>query len=293
MKGIILAGGSGTRLHPITIGVSKQMLPVYDKPMIYYPLSTLMLAGIKDILIISTPKDIGRYEELFGRGNQYGLKISYEVQAKPNGIAEAFILGEKFIGSSPVALILGDNLFYGEGLSDLLIKSKNRVIKDNLASIFAYSVINPEKYGVVNFDDSMNPIEIVEKPLQPLSNYAVVGLYFYPNNVIDIAKKVKPSKRGELEITFINNEYLSKGELFVEKMGRGFAWFDTGTADSLMDPSYFIKTLEKRHGLKIGCIEEIANDNKLISFDQFKALILNMEDSPYSKYLINKLRINK
>ena len=292
MKGIILAGGSGTRLHPITIGVSKQMLPVYDKPMIYYPLSTLMLAGIKDILIISTPKDIGRYEELLGSGNQYGLKISYKVQAKPNGLAEAFILGEKFIGSSPVALILGDNLFYGEGLSDLLLESKNRVIKDNLASIFAYSVMNPNKYGVVNFDDSMNPIEIVEKPDQPLSNYAVVGLYFYPNNVVDIAKKVKPSKRGELEITSINNEFLSKDKLFVERMGRGFAWFDTGTADSLMDASYFIKTLEKRHGLKIGCIEEIAHDNNLISTDQFKALISSMEDNPYSKYLMNKLRIN-
>ena len=292
MKGIILAGGSGTRLHPITIGVSKQMLPVYDKPMIYYPLSTLMLAGIKDILIISTPKDIGRYEELLGSGNQYGLKISYKVQAKPNGLAEAFILGEKFIGSSPVALILGDNLFYGEGLSDLLLESKNRVIKDNLASIFAYSVMNPNKYGVVNFDDSMNPIGIVEKPDQPLSNYAVVGLYFYPNNVIDIAKKVKPSKRGELEITSINNEFLSKDKLFVERMGRGFAWFDTGTADSLMDASYFIKTLEKRHGLKIGCIEEIAHDNNLISTDQFKALISSMEDNPYSKYLMNKLRIN-
>ena len=292
MKGIILAGGSGTRLHPITIGVSKQMLPVYDKPMIYYPLSTLMLAGIKDILIISTPKDIGRYEELLGSGNQYGLKISYQVQAKPNGLAEAFILGEKFIGSSPVALILGDNLFYGEGLSDLLLESKNRIIKDNVASIFAYSVMNPNKYGVVNFDDSMNPIEIVEKPDQPLSNYAVVGLYFYPNNVIDIAKKVKPSKRGELEITSINNEFLSKDQLFVERMGRGFAWFDTGTADSLMDASYFIKTLEKRHGLKIGCIEEIAHDNNLISSDQFKALISSMEDNPYSRYLMNKLRIN-
>lgn len=292
MKGIILAGGSGTRLHPITIGVSKQMLPVYDKPMIYYPLSTLMLAGIKDILVISTPKDIGRYEELLGSGNQYGLKISYKVQAKPNGLAEAFILGEKFIGSSPVALILGDNLFYGEGLSDLLLESKNRVIKDNLASIFAYSVMNPNKYGVVNFDDSMNPIGIVEKPDQPLSNYAVVGLYFYPNNVVDIAKKVKPSKRGELEITSINNEFLSKDKLFVERMGRGFAWFDTGTADSLMDASYFIKTLEKRHGLKIGCIEEIAHDNNLISTDQFKALISSMEDNPYSKYLMNKLRIN-
>jgi len=292
MKGIILAGGSGTRLHPITIGVSKQMLPVYDKPMIYYPLSTLMLAGIKDILIISTPKDIGRYEELLGSGNQYGLKISYKVQAKPNGLAEAFILGEKFIGSSPVALILGDNLFYGEGLSDLLLESKNRVIKDNLASIFAYSVINPNKYGVVNFDDSMNPIGIVEKPDHPLSNYAVVGLYFYPNNVVDIAKKVKPSKRGELEITSINNEFLSKDKLFVERMGRGFAWFDTGTADSLMDASYFIKTLEKRQGLKIGCIEEIAHDNNLISTDQFKALISSMEDNPYSKYLMNKLRIN-
>jgi len=200
MKGIILAGGSGTRLHPITIGVSKQMLPVYDKPMIYYPLSILMLAGIKDILIISTPKDIGRYEELFGSGNQYGLNLSYQVQAKPNGLAEAFILGEKFIGSSPVALILGDNLFYGEGLSDLLLKSKNRVIKDNLASIFAYSVINPEKYGVVNFDDRMNPIEIVEKPDQPLSNYAVVACIFTQIMLLILQKKLNQVKEGSLRL---------------------------------------------------------------------------------------------
>ena len=227
MKGIILAGGSGTRLHPITIGVSKQMLPIYDKPMIYYSLSTLMLAGIKEILIISTSKDIDRYKELFDNGNDFGLSISYEIQHEPNGLAEAFIIGEEFIGSDPVALILGDNLFYGEGLSELLINSKKRVEEENMASIFAYSVIDPEKYGVVSFNNKMEPLKIEEKPKNPSTNFAVVGLYFYPNDVVSISKTVKPSERGELEITSINNFYLKKQHLFVEKMGRGFAWFDT------------------------------------------------------------------
>lgn len=290
MKGIILAGGSGTRLHPITIGVSKQMLPVYDKPMIYYPLSTLMLAGITEVLIISTSKDIDRYKELFKNGNHFGISISYEIQYQPNGLAEAFIIGESFIGSDPVALILGDNLFYGEGLSELLLNSKKRVVNDNLASIFAYSVIDPENYGVVSFDANMKPSQIIEKPEKPISNFAVVGLYFFPNNVVEIAKKVKPSNRGELEITSINNVYLNQGKLFVEKMGRGFAWFDMGTADSLLDASYFIKTLEKRHGLKIGCIEEIAHDNNLISTSELKSLILKMKNNPYSEYLMQKVK---
>ena len=292
MKGIILAGGSGTRLHPITIGVSKQMLPVYDKPMIYYSLSTLMLAGIKEILIISTSKDIDRYKELFDNGNNFGLSISYEIQPEPNGLAEAFIIGEQFIGSDAVALILGDNLFYGEGLSELLISAKRRVEEENLASIFAYSVIDPENYGVINFNNKMEPSQIEEKPKNPSSNFAVVGLYFYPNDVVSISKNVKPSKRGELEITSINNFYLNRQKLFVEKMGRGFAWFDTGTADSLLDASYFIKTLENRHGLKIGCIEEIAHDNNLISTDQLKSLISKMKNNSYSEYLIKKLKIN-
>ncbi len=292
MKGIILAGGSGTRLHPITIGVSKQMLPIYDKPMIYYSLSTLMLAGITEILIISTSKDIDRYKELFDNGSDFGLTISYEVQQKPNGLAEAFIIGEEFIGSDAVALILGDNLFYGEGLSELLLSAKKRVEEENIASIFAYSVIDPQKYGVVSFNKKREPIKIEEKPKNPSSNFAVVGLYFYPNDVVSISKNVKPSGRGELEITSVNNFYLNKQNLFVEKMGRGFAWFDTGTADSLLDASFFIKTLEKRHGLKIGCIEEIAHENNLISTDQLKFLISKMKNNSYSEYLIKKLKTN-
>ena len=292
MKGIILAGGSGTRLHPITIGTSKQMLPVYDKPMIYYSLSSLMLAKISDILIISTEKDLYRYKELFGDGSHLGLNIEYKVQIKPNGIAEAFIIGENFINNDSVALILGDNLFYGEGLSELLLNSKKRVEEENFASIFAYSVIDPENYGVVSFNNKMQPIKIEEKPKDPSSNFAVVGLYFYPNDVVSVAKQVKPSERGELEITSINNHYLNKRNLFVEKMGRGFAWFDTGTADSLLDASYFIKTLEKRHGLKIGCIEEISHDNKFITTSQLKSLILKMKNNSYSEYLIKKLKID-
>ena len=290
MKGIILAGGSGTRLHPITIGTSKQMLPIYDKPMIYYSLSTLMLAEIRDILIISTSKDIYRYKELFGNGNDLGLNIEYEIQEKPNGLAEAFIIGEEFIGNDPVALILGDNIFYGEGLSELLMKSKKHVQENQNASIFAYSVVDPEKYGVIDFDSDMNPIKISEKPKNPKSNYAVVGLYFFPNNVIKIAKEVKPSSRGELEITSVNSSYLKDRNLQVERMGRGFAWFDTGTADSMLEASQFIRTLEKRHGLKIGCIEEIAYDQGFIDISQLKSLIKKMKNNSYSKYLLNKLK---
>ena len=290
MKGIILAGGSGTRLHPITIGTSKQMLPIYDKPMIYYSLSTLMLAEIRNILIISTSKDLYRYKELFGNGNDLGLNIEYEIQEKPNGLAEAFIIGEEFIGNDPVALILGDNIFYGEGLSELLMKSKKQVQENQNASIFAYSVVDPEKYGVIDFDSDMNPIKISEKPKNPKSNYAVVGLYFFPNNVIKIAKEVKPSSRGELEITSVNSSYLKDRNLHVERMGRGFAWFDTGTADSMLEASQFIRTLEKRHGLKIGCIEEIAYDQGFIDISQLESLIKKMKNNSYSKYLLNKLK---
>jgi glucose-1-phosphate thymidylyltransferase len=291
MKGIILAGGSGTRLHPITIGTSKQLLPVYDKPMIYYPLSTLMLAGIKDILIISTEKDIARYKDLFNNGANLGIRISYEIQYHPNGLAEAFIIGEKFIEDSPVALILGDNLFYGEGMSNMLLESKKRVLEKNVASVFAYSVVDPENYGVINFDDNSVPISIVEKPKNPESNYAVVGLYFFPSGVTEIAKNVIPSDRGELEITSVNKFYLDNHDLFVEKMGRGFAWFDTGNADSLLEASQFIKSLEKRHGLKIGCIEEIAFDQGLISEKQLLEIISKMKNNMYSQYLKSKLNL--
>ncbi len=290
MKGIILAGGSGTRLHPITIETSKQLLPVYDKPMIYYPLSTLMLAGIKDILIISTPKDVPRYQELFGDGKKIGINLKYEIQSEPKGIAEAFIIGEKFIGKDSVALILGDNLFYGEGLSQMLLNSKERVESDNISSIFAYSVGDPQNYGVVNFDDKNLAIDIQEKPKIPKSNFAVVGLYFYPNNVIQLSKEVEPSDRGELEITSINSIYMKLKKLHVEKMGRGFAWFDTGTAESLLEASQFIRTLERRQGLKIGCIEEIALDKNFISKEQLNSLILSMKNNPYSEYLMKKIK---
>mgnify|MGYP001275209186 CR=1 FL=1 len=290
MKGIILAGGSGTRLHPITIETSKQLLPVYDKPMIYYPLSTLMLAGIKDILIISTPKDVPKYQELFGDGKKIGINLKYEIQSEPKGIAEAFIIGEKFIGKDSVALILGDNLFYGEGLSQMLLNSKERVESDNISSIFAYSVGDPQNYGVVNFDDKNLAIDIQEKPKIPKSNFAVVGLYFYPNSVIQLSKEVEPSARGELEITSINSIYMKLQKLHVEKMGRGYAWFDTGTAESLLEASQFIRTLERRQGLKIGCIEEIALDKNFISKEQLHSLILSMKNNPYSEYLMKKIK---
>tara|TARA_Y100001980_G_C14523092_1_gene298469 strand:- start:107 stop:979 length:873 start_codon:yes stop_codon:yes gene_type:complete len=258
MKGIILAGGSGTRLHPVTNTVSKQLLPIYNKPMIFYPLSTLMLSGIKDILIISTPEDISNYQLLLGDGSNVGLNLVYMIQEKPNGIAEAFIIGEKFIGNNDVCLVLGDNIFYGKGLPKLLKNTVSKVVNSNQSIIFGYNVSNPNRYGVVEFDSNNKAISIEEKPINPKSNYAVVGLYYYKNDVINIAKNVKPSKRGELEITSINNEYLKKDRLSVEQLSRGYAWLDTGTYDSLLEASNFIKTIESRQGLKVSCIEEIA-----------------------------------
>jgi len=285
MKGIILAGGSGTRLYPITLPVCKQLLPIYDKPMIYYPLSTLMLAGIREILIISTPQDISRFEQLFGDGLKYGLNISYKVQPKPEGLAQAFILGEEFIGDENVCLVLGDNLFYGHGLSDLLKNAVNKVDKDGGGVVFGYYVNDPERYGVVEFDDSGNVISIEEKPKNPKSNYAVVGLYFYDNDVVKIAKNIKPSHRGELEITSVNQEYLRQNKLTVELMGRGFAWLDTGTFDSLIDAGNFIRIIEERQGLKIGCIEEIAYKNKWITDEMLLSLAAELNKNKYGSYL--------
>ena len=287
MKGIILAGGSGTRLYPITEVICKQLLPVYDKPMIYYPLSTLMLAGIRDILIISTPQDLPRFEKLFGDGSQIGLSLSYKVQNAPNGLAEAFIIGEDFIGKDNVCLVLGDNIFYGHNLPSIL---KNAVNRREGATIFGYYVKDPERYGVVEFDKSGNVISIEEKPKHPKSNYAVVGLYFYDNEVVKIAKGIKPSWRGELEITDVNNEYLKSGKLHVELMGRGYAWLDTGTHQSLSDATQFIKTIEDRQGLKIACIEEIAYRMGYISPDQLIKLAEPLKKSGYGEYLLNILK---
>lgn len=284
MKGIILAGGSGTRLYPSTQVVSKQLLPIYDKPMIFYPLSTLMLAKIRDILIISTPEDINRFRMLFSDGSKLGIKISYKIQPSPDGLAQAFILGEEFIGSDSVALILGDNLFYGHGFSKILNRSKNLVLRDKDAVIFGYNVKDPERYGVVKFNDKNEVISLEEKPAKPDSNYAVVGLYFYPNEVVEIAKNVKPSKRGELEITSVNKAFMKKKKLSVEVMGRGYAWLDTGTQDSMIDASNFIKTIEERQGLKVGCIEEIAYLNGFIDQNQiFK--ISESYKNEYGNYL--------
>ena len=284
MKGIILAGGSGTRLYPSTKVVSKQLLPIYDKPMIYYPLSTLMLAGIRDVLIISTPEDIGRFETLLGNGDDLGIKISYKVQPKPEGLAQAFIIGKKFIGNDSVSLILGDNIFFGHGLTDILKSSLNQVKTKNNAVVFGYSVKDPERYGVVQFDKNGKVLNIEEKPTKPVSNYAVVGLYFYPNDVVDIAKNIKPSNRGELEITSVNQEFLNRKQLSVELMGRGYAWLDTGTQDSMINASNFIKTIEDRQGLKIGCIEEIAYLNKFIDEEQLLK-IANLYKNDYGDYL--------
>ena len=272
MKGIILAGGSGTRLHPITKVVSKQLLPIYDKPMVYYPLSTLMLSGIQDILIISTPEDTPKFERLFENGNHLGLNISYTVQPSPDGLAQAFILGEEFIGQESVSLILGDNIFFGHGLSGMLSSSVETVHSNNDAVVFGYAVRDPERYGVVGFNDSGKVTSIVEKPKNPASNYAVVGLYYYPNDVVDIAKNVKPSARGELEITSVNQAFLDMNRLSVELMGRGYAWLDTGTQEAMNNASNFIKTIEDRQGLKVACLEEIAYGLGFIGQDDLDAL---------------------
>jgi len=286
MKGIILAGGSGTRLYPITKGVSKQLLPVYDKPMVYYPLSTLMLAGIKDILLISTPEDITMYERLLGTGKDWGINISYKIQPSPDGLAQAFILGEEFIGNDDVCLVLGDNIFYGYGFSGMLRESVDHVKKEQKAIIFGYVVSDPERYGVAEIDKSGNVLSIEEKPVAPKSNYAVVGLYFYPNSVIEIAKNIKPSPRGELEITTVNQEYMNLKQLKLSTMGRGFAWLDTGTHTSLIQASNFIETIETRQGLKVACPEEIAYHNKWIQKDQLIALAQPMIKNQYGQYLI-------
>ena len=286
MKGIILAGGSGTRLHPITKVTTKQLLPIYDKPMVYYPLSTLMLAGIQNILIISTPEDTLKYENLLGNGSSIGLQLSYKVQPSPDGLAQAFLLGESFIESDDVCLILGDNVFYGSGLPKRLKASVQEVKNNQNAVVYGYSVNDPERYGVVDFDNNGKAISIEEKPSNPSSNYAVSGLYFYPNDVVEIAKNQKPSARGELEITDVNKRYLSDQRLKVEQMGRGFAWLDTGTQDSLLEASQFVQALEKRQGMKISCIEEIAFQMGYIDKTQLEILGNNMGNSPYGEYLI-------
>ena len=284
MKGIILAGGSGTRLYPLTKVISKQLLPVYDKPMIYYPLSTLMLSGIKEILIISTPTDLPLYERLLGNGNELGLKMSYKVQPSPDGLAQAFILGEDFIGEDDVALVLGDNIFYGTGFSGLLQSSVKIVEKEKKAVVFGYEVKDPERYGVVEFNNNMEAVSLEEKPANPKSSYAVVGLYFYPNNVISLAKNVKPSDRGELEITSVNNSFLNANKLKVELLARGFAWLDTGTIDAINNASNFIRTIEDRQGLKVSCLEEIAYLNGFIDKKNIEDLIKKLPDD-YANYL--------
>jgi len=284
MKGIVLAGGSGTRLYPITKGVSKQLLPVYDKPMIYYPLSVLMLAGIKDILIITTPDDKDGFTRLLGDGSDFGINLSYEVQASPDGLAQAFIIGEKFIGDDSVCLVLGDNLFWGHGFSPLLL---NAADKKTGATVFGYQVQDPERFGVVDFDENMKALSIEEKPVMPKSNFAVTGLYFYDNKVVEIAKEVKPSDRGELEITSINQAYLEKGELNVELLGRGFAWLDTGTHESLLDSAMFVETIERRQGYKIACLEEIAFSNGWLTSAEIEELAKPMMKNSYGKYLLS------
>ena len=293
MKGIILAGGSGTRLYPITKGVSKQLVPIYDKPMIYYPLSVLMLAGIKEVLIISTPKDLPRFEELLGDGSDIGMKFSYVVQPSPDGLAQAFILGEEFIGNDDVCLVLGDNIFYGQGLSKLLSTSVKNAVDENNATVFGYYVKDPERYGVAEFNKDGKVTSLEEKPTAPKSNYAVVGLYFYPNDVIKKAKDVKPSDRGELEITTLNQDYLNEDRLKVELMGRGYAWLDTGTHESLLEASQFIQTIENRQSLKVACLEEIAYEMGYISKEKLLELAEPLKKNQYGQYLINRAKLGR
>ncbi|MCR9172291.1 MAG: glucose-1-phosphate thymidylyltransferase RfbA [bacterium] len=289
MKGIVLAGGSGTRLYPITKGVSKQLLPIYDKPMIYYPISVLMLAGIRDILIISTPIDLPNFKKLLGDGSDFGVSLTYKEQPSPDGLAQAFIIGEEFIGTDDVCLVLGDNIFHGQGLTKMLKSARENVEKERKSTVFGYYVNDPERYGVAEFDSEGNVISVEEKPQNPKSNYAVVGLYFYTNDVIEIAKNIKPSARGELEITSVNDAYLKRGDLRVELMGRGYAWLDTGTHDSLLEASSFIQTIEKRQGLKVACLEEIAYEEGFITAERVLELAQPLAKSGYGEYLIKRV----
>jgi glucose-1-phosphate thymidylyltransferase len=290
MKGIVLAGGSGTRLYPITKGVSKQLLPIYDKPMVYYPISALMLAGIREILIISTPQDLPGFERLLGDGSDYGVKFAYAEQPSPDGLAQAFIIGEEFIGNDSVCLVLGDNIFYGQGFRPMLNKAVKYAEEQRKATVFGYYVNDPERYGVAEFDKQGNVLSIEEKPTQPKSNYAVVGLYFYPNSVVEIAKNIKPSARGELEITTVNQEYLKQQNLKVQLLGRGFAWLDTGTHESLSEASTFVEVIEKRQGLKIACLEEIAYKKGWIKEADLRRLAEPMKKNQYGQYILNLIK---